>query len=202
MKKKLDRLCGQSSWLQNWYVLCFLWGTNWIHIGYVEESRPPLWSSGRSSWLQILRYGFDSLRYKIFWEAVGLERGPFSPVITIKELLERKSSGFGLENLEYGCRDQSRWPQGTPYPQKLRKTSPTNGGRSVGVVRSWTHATEFSYSKNHIYQPSKNINLLPAGIHFLFTWKSWSKWQQRWNPLFEIVARDGMGWTLQWLLYS
>jgi hypothetical protein len=29
--------------------MCFLWGTNWIHICYVEESRPPLWSSGHSS---------------------------------------------------------------------------------------------------------------------------------------------------------
>jgi hypothetical protein len=43
---------GQSSWLQNGDVLCFLWGTNWIYICYVEESRPLLWSSGQSSWLQ------------------------------------------------------------------------------------------------------------------------------------------------------
>jgi hypothetical protein len=28
----------------------------------VEESRPPLWSSGQSSWLQIQRSGFDYLR--------------------------------------------------------------------------------------------------------------------------------------------
>jgi hypothetical protein len=28
-----------------------MWGTNWIYIFYVEESRPPLWSSGHSSWL-------------------------------------------------------------------------------------------------------------------------------------------------------
>jgi hypothetical protein len=33
------------------FVLCFLWGTNWIYICYVEESRLPLWSSGQSSWL-------------------------------------------------------------------------------------------------------------------------------------------------------
>jgi hypothetical protein len=32
-------------------VLCFLWGTNWIYVCYVQESRPPLWSSGQSSWL-------------------------------------------------------------------------------------------------------------------------------------------------------
>jgi hypothetical protein len=43
---------GQSSWLQNGYVLYFQWGTNRIYICYVEESRPPLWSSGQSSWLQ------------------------------------------------------------------------------------------------------------------------------------------------------
>jgi hypothetical protein len=31
----------------------------------------------------------------------------------------------------------------TLYPQKLALISPTNGGRSVGIVRSWTKATEF-----------------------------------------------------------
>jgi len=30
------------------------------------------------------------------------------------------------------------------YPQKLAPTSPTGGGRSVGMVRSRTKATEFS----------------------------------------------------------
>jgi hypothetical protein len=43
---------GWSSWLQNGDVLCFLWGTNWIQICYVEKSRPPLWSSGQSFRLQ------------------------------------------------------------------------------------------------------------------------------------------------------
>jgi hypothetical protein len=38
---------------------------------------------------------------------VGLERGPFSLVSTIEELLERKSSGSGLEGREYGGRDPS-----------------------------------------------------------------------------------------------
>jgi hypothetical protein len=28
-----------------------LWGTNWTYICYVEDSRPPLFSSGQSSWL-------------------------------------------------------------------------------------------------------------------------------------------------------
>jgi hypothetical protein len=30
------------------------------------------------------------------------------------------------------------------YPQKLALTSPTSGGRSVGIVRSRTQATEFA----------------------------------------------------------
>jgi hypothetical protein len=30
------------------------------------------------------------------------------------------------------------------YPQKLELTSPTGGGRSVGIVRSRTKATKFS----------------------------------------------------------
>jgi hypothetical protein len=75
---------GQSSWIHNGDVLCFLWGTNWIYICYVEESRPLLWSSGQSSWLQIQRSGVDSRRYQIFWEVVGLERGPLSLVSTIE----------------------------------------------------------------------------------------------------------------------
>jgi hypothetical protein len=44
--------------------------------------RPPLWSSGKRSWLQIQRSGFDSRHYQIFWEAVGLEQGPLRLVST------------------------------------------------------------------------------------------------------------------------
>jgi hypothetical protein len=41
--------------------------------------------------------GFDFRSSQIFWEVVGVERGPLRPVSTIEELLERKSSGSGLE---------------------------------------------------------------------------------------------------------
>jgi hypothetical protein len=75
---------------------------------------------------------------------VGLERGPLSLVSTIAELLERKSSGSGLEIREYGLRDPSR----SPYPQKLTLTKPTSGGRSVSIVLSRTQATEFSSAKD------------------------------------------------------
>jgi hypothetical protein len=79
-----------------------------------------------------------------FSEIVGLKRGPLGLVTTNEELLERKSSGSGLESREYGRRDPSRLPRGTLYPQKLALSSPTSGGRSIGIVRSSTQATEFS----------------------------------------------------------
>jgi hypothetical protein len=107
---------------------------------------PSLWSSGQSFWLQIQRSGFDSRRYQIYWEVVGLERGPLSLVSTIEELLGRKSSGSALERREYGRRDPSSWPCGTLYPQKLALTSPTSGGRSISIVRWWSQATEFFLS--------------------------------------------------------
>jgi hypothetical protein len=122
-----------SSWLQNGDVLCFLWGTNWIYVCYIEESRPPLGSSSQSSWLQFQRPWFDSLRYQIFWEVVGLERGQLSPVTTIEELLWRESSGSGLEKREnaVGIHHADHVP-------------PTSGGCSVGIVRSRTQVREFS----------------------------------------------------------
>jgi hypothetical protein len=139
---------GQSSRLHNEDVLCLMWGTNWIYICYVEESRPPLWSSGQSSWLLIQRPGLDSRRYQISWEVVDLERGPLSLMSTIEELLERKSSGSCLQILEYGRRDPSRRPRFTLYPQTVGTTSRTSRGRSFGVVRSRTQATECSLVLN------------------------------------------------------
>ena len=37
------------------------------------------------------------------------------------------------------------------YPQKLALTSPTGGGRSVGIVRSRTKATEYFFKYIYIY---------------------------------------------------
>jgi hypothetical protein len=82
----------------------------------------------------------------MFWEVVGLERGPLSLVSRIEELLRRKNSGSGLESRYYGRRDLSRWPRDTFYPQKLALTSLTSGGLSVGIVRSRTEAKEFGFS--------------------------------------------------------
>jgi hypothetical protein len=61
---------------------------------------------------------------------------------TTEELLERKSNGSGLETeiMAVGIR---RADHATLlYQQKLTLTSPTSGGRSVGIVRSRTKATE------------------------------------------------------------
>jgi hypothetical protein len=71
-------------------------------IGGWRNLGPPLWSSGQSSRLQIQMFWFDSRRYQVFWEVVGLERGPLSLMSTIEELL---GSGSGLENRDYGRRD-------------------------------------------------------------------------------------------------
>jgi hypothetical protein len=76
---------------------------------------------------------------------MGLERGPLSLVSKIEELLDRKSSGSGVESREYGRGEPSRWPRGNLYPQKLELTSPTSGIRSVVIVRSRSQRTEFSF---------------------------------------------------------
>jgi hypothetical protein len=89
--------------------------------------------------------GFDSRPYQIFWEVGGLEWGPLSLVRTIEELLEWKSSGSGSRKTDINGRGNSlRWPRNTLYPQKLALTSPTSGGRLVGIVRLGTKATEYS----------------------------------------------------------
>jgi hypothetical protein len=110
------------------------------------KGRLPLWSSGQSSWLQIQRSGFDSLHYQIFWEVVGLKRGPLNLMTTSEELLGRKSSSSGVGSREYGHRDPSHWPHSTLYPQKLALTLLISGSRSDGIVFSRTEAMEFSFS--------------------------------------------------------
>jgi hypothetical protein len=75
---------------------------------------------------------------------VGLERGPLSLGSTTEELLGRKSSGFGLEIREYVRRGSAKLTTREPSIRKtLALISPTSGGRSVGIVRSRTQATEF-----------------------------------------------------------
>jgi hypothetical protein len=92
--------------------------------------------------------GFDSRALK---KVVCLEQGPLSLVSTTEELLDKKNSSSCLENREYGRRDPLCWSRGTLYPQKLAITSPTSGGRSVGIVRLWTQTMEFSFFFLELY---------------------------------------------------
>jgi hypothetical protein len=86
------------------------------------------------------------------WGALSDDRSGLSPVCHFQECLvhcQRFNISYivhvtcGLENREYGRRDPSRWSRGILCLQKLALTSPTSGGRSVGIVRSRTQAMEF-----------------------------------------------------------
>jgi hypothetical protein len=90
-----------------------------LSFGRFPSERPHLWSSSQSSWLQIHTSRFYSRRYKILWEVIGLERGPLSPVSKIEELLERESSGSGLENRDYGHRGSVPLTMRHPLSKKV-----------------------------------------------------------------------------------
>jgi hypothetical protein len=91
---------------------------------------------------------------------VGRERGPLSLVSTTEELLERNSSGSGLENREYSRRDPLCCPRDTLCQQKLALTSPTSGGCSVVIDLSQTKVTEllFISSSNNTNNNNNNNN--------------------------------------------
>jgi len=55
------------------------------------------------------------------------------------------------------------------YPQKLALTSPTGGGRSVGIVRSQTKATEFFITRFNI----KKFYILPREYLYIL-YGSWN----------------------------
>jgi hypothetical protein len=65
----------------------------------------------------------------------------FSLVSTIEVLLERKSSGSGLENREYGLRDPSCWQRDTLYPQKFADMRQSLGRYSS--LADWGHGVYF-----------------------------------------------------------
>jgi hypothetical protein len=62
---------------------------------------------------------------------VGLERGPLRLMNITEELLERKSSGSGLENREYGRGDPPHCLRDTPLLAKVG-TNLADKRRSLG----------------------------------------------------------------------
>jgi hypothetical protein len=82
-----------------------------------REARPPLTVGVKMSWLQLATR--STLKVMRYLPRIG----------TVREIRE------------YCRRDPSHWPHDVLYPQKLALISPTNGGRSVGIVRSRTKAT-------------------------------------------------------------
>ena len=62
------------------------------------------------------------------------------------------------------------------YPQKLALTSPTGGGRSIGIVRVRTKATEFSlYIYIYIYTEPYLI------LHSIPDQSMWGLWRIEWH---------------------
>jgi hypothetical protein len=86
------------------------------------------------------RVRFSALPEK---KVVGLERGPLSLVGTAEELLDRKVAApvYKTENTAVGIRHADH--AAPSIRKKLTITSPTSGGRSVGIVRSRTQTMEF-----------------------------------------------------------
>jgi hypothetical protein len=77
-----------------------------------------------------------------FLEVVGVIRGPLSLASTTEDLLERKSSGSGLESREYGSVDPLRWPLSAKIGINF-----TDNQRSFGRYSSladWGHAVCFA----------------------------------------------------------
>jgi hypothetical protein len=86
---------------------------------------------------KICHNSFDSRRYQIFWEVVGLEQGPLSLVSTTEELLGKNSGDSGLEIREYGRGDSSRWLRGTLQPQKV--------SNDFADKRRWFRSVQFAH---------------------------------------------------------
>jgi hypothetical protein len=87
--------------------------------------------------------GFDSRRYQIFWEVLGLEWGPLSFVRIIEVLLERVVAAPVKKTEINGRGDLLRWRPDTLCRLKLALITPTSGGRSVGIVRWRTKPRNF-----------------------------------------------------------
>jgi hypothetical protein len=112
-----------------------LWVAHGCSVGKVKCSRPRQTAE-------------DGIQIELIVEGIGwnvsitdsaqLEKKPMDPIILFSQELD---IGPSLEAAEFSPRPNNRILEDS-YPQKLALTSPTSDGRSVGIVRSRTKATE------------------------------------------------------------
>jgi hypothetical protein len=139
--------------------------------GYV----PPLMSETKfESWIfTVLDIRREDKRQKVLdWMVASITRAQFPPESNFSNCSNRTR----YRKSTVRRRNPSRWPRSTLYSQKLALTSPTIGGRSVGIVRSRTQATEFSFSNNyqncwarHIVALESLQNWISLGFELLTT---------------------------------
>jgi hypothetical protein len=82
---------------------------------------------------------FDSRPYQIFWEVHSASWGQ------LRRYLNEKVAAPVYTTEINGRGNSLLWPRNTLNAPKLALTSPTSGGRSVGIVHLRTKATEFFY---------------------------------------------------------
>jgi hypothetical protein len=155
--------------------------------------------------------GFDSRRYQIFWEEVGLEQGPLKPC----------EYNWGATWMEkWRLRDQLTkinshgdplcWPCNTLYPQKLALTS-RQAAVARSVVRLQTKAMEFSffYSLQSVYdlivyilQFSPALSTRNKIIYFLFPPNDLVKNTWRFYVIYSILLTICVWYLHQLMQYA
>jgi hypothetical protein len=119
-----------------------LTGKQPIKVSPFTERGGSLWSSGQSSWLQILRSRVRFPALPDFPRSSGSGTGSTQSRVDNWGATWKESSGSGLKIEINGRGDSLRWPRDALYPLKLALISPTSGGRSVGIGRWRTEAPE------------------------------------------------------------
>jgi hypothetical protein len=121
-------------------------------------------------------------------KVVGLERGPLSLVSATEELLDGKVAApvYKIENTAIGIRHADHVAHS--IRKKLAITSPTSGGRSVGVVCSRTQTMEFFFffhTSTHAVCASAEINLISTSCLF-------QNWREIDPQMLELPSVEGM----------
>jgi hypothetical protein len=128
LQKDLLILIPVPSWVSAGLLHEDVWGSGGIII--IGEMGRSLSFRSLYSWLCVSHSGLQHvspqhLPVSVYAGLFQKERYNFESLYTFIP---------GVEIREYGHRGPSHWLRDTVYPQKLALTSPTSGGRSVGVI--------------------------------------------------------------------